>query len=764
MAPVLVIVESPAKCGKIEQYLGNGYKCLASFGHIREIANLKAIHPTHVEFVISKDKEKQVAKLRMAAKQASAVYLASDDDREGEAIAWHVCVTLGLDPATTSRMVFHEITKPAVQQAVQNLRRIDMDRVHAQLARQVMDMWLGFHISPLLWTYFQHHLSAGRCQTPALRLVYDNAVAHQAQQVTVHHEIIAHFTSRRLPFELNTTFQDEHGVKAFLAACYNFEHKWHCNQPSKIQEKSAPLPFSTSTLQQAASNQFRMTPKETMQVCQHLYEAGLITYMRTDSQSFAHDFLLQAHKYLTTQYPVADVEPYAPATEQKAHEAIRPTDLTRTPENVAAELDPRQLKMYKLIYHRALQSCMKPARFETRKIIISAPQVKKVHTKDGIHFAYTVQRVRQKGWLWIDVKNAATELPDETLWPFVQAMKAEQIIRPSAIESKPSVRGVVGHYTESRLVQLLESHGIGRPSTFASLVEVLFDRKYVVKQDIPDVVVSTTAWSLDDTDGSVRSQQQELSVGKEHNKIVITDLGRMVIEFLVQHFDALFKYDFTAALENDLDIVSKGDKAWTVLCEGFKENVNTLLTAFQAQAPRNIRKDGVPIDADHTYVVAKYGPVIRYVDPDNKKSVSYKPVIANVDLVKLQLGGYRVEDLIDKSKVAQFLGEDEASKSELWLHHGKFGYFLKQCYLDETKEPNTVNVTAGDAATMTFEQALQRFTTPVESNILETLDAHASVRKGPYGTYVYYQTPRMKKPRFFKNVEQYAKFLTSIKG
>ena len=765
--PILVIVESPAKCAKIEQYLGTGYKCMASFGHIREIANLAAIHPTHVDFVISQDKEKQVAKLRMAAKQARAVYLAADDDREGEAIAWHVCMVLGLDPLTTPRMVFHEITQPALQQAVQHLRRIDLQRVHAQQARQVMDMWVGYHISPLLWTYFQHHLSAGRCQTPALRLVYDNTLKHASQQVSVQHEVIGYFTSRRLPFTLTTVLPDETTVTAFLQACHNFEHHMQRSAQSKTQEKATPLPFCTSTLQQAASNTYRMSPKETMQTCQQLYEAGLITYMRTYSQSFSLEFRREAHKHLTARYTVADVLPVPSDDDHgnNAHEAIRPTDLTKTPDVLATELNPRQLKMYRLIYVRTLQACMKPVLFETRQLIITAPQLKKPTTKIGVHFAYTARRIKQMGWLAIEPKSSEVEeeVKDDSLWSFIMALKTEQTLSHSLLEAKPKLSGVVGHYTESRLIQLLESHGIGRPSTFASLIEVLFERKYVEKKDVPDVTVTAATLTLDAGNGTVRRTAKELAVGKEHNKVVMTDLGRLVIEFLLQHFDALFKYDFTAAFERDLDEVAKGQKAWTVLCEDFKGQVDELLTAFQQQAPTNIRKQGIPIDNEHTYVMAKYGPVIRYVEPHSKK-ISYKPVIENVDLLKLQLGGYTLEELLDKSKLAQLLGEDEASGIEIWLHHGKFGYFLKQCFLDTTKEAKSVSIKPDEAAHISLEQALARFgATTTDSNILETLDEHATLRKGPYGTYVYYQTPRMKKPRFFKNVEQYAKFLSSLR-
>jgi len=390
----LVIVESPAKCKKIESYLGSGYKCIASFGHIRQIANgLKSIDTKNNYDVVFKtigSKGKYIKSLREWIKKSKEVILATDDDREGEAIAWHICKTFNLSVLSTKRIIFHEITKPAIKTAINNPTVINMNTVNAQLARQVLDLLVGYTISPILWKHISRNtkgsLSAGRCQTPALRLVYEQQKLINSSPGKKVYETTGIFTNKNFNFVLNYNYNSENKMENFLEESVNFEHKYNVTKP-KVVKKNPPIPFTTSTLQQKASNEYNFSPKQTMRLAQTLYENGLITYMRTDSIKYSEEFIKSAKKYIKSQYGndyiTKNLEKLINNGEnkkkkennaQEAHEAIRPTKIDVNTITVVGKITAREVKLYNLIWKNTVESCMTAATYNSITAKITSPE------------------------------------------------------------------------------------------------------------------------------------------------------------------------------------------------------------------------------------------------------------------------------------------------------------------------------------------------------------------------------------------------------
>jgi DNA topoisomerase I len=515
-ARALIIVESPAKCQKIEGYLGKDkYQCLASFGHIREIADgLKSIAVDNefaTKFAIMPSKQAQVAKLRAAIADCSEVILATDDDREGEAIAWHLCQVFHLSVATTKRIVFHEVTEPALKAAIAAPRTIDMSLVLAQQARQVLDLVVGYKISPVLWTYVAHtNLSAGRCQTPALRLIYENYKEIEASTATMVYSVSGVFTKLNLTFHLSRDIEStttgvvssaDDPLERFIretAAAPDSGFRASVGVPKKLT-KAPPSPYSTSTLQQAASNELHLSPKDTMSVAQKLYEQGYITYMRTDSRVYSAEFIEKARGYILKRFAGAGADDIignlsgtkstkdsTAAAAAAAHEAIRPTDISRT--LLPQSCHPREHRLYSMIQRNTLESLMAPAICQTITMAISSPiAVMSAASSEPIpcEYRYTAEQVIKPGWKLVaggDDKEAKEYLYFAS---FATTSASTAHTTPfKRIMSKCSLRNSKSHYTESGLVQLLEKMGIGRPSTFSSLVDKIQERGYVKLQDI----------------------------------------------------------------------------------------------------------------------------------------------------------------------------------------------------------------------------------------------------------------------------------------
>ena len=640
----LVIVESPAKCQKIESYLGKDkYTCLASFGHIREIADgLKSIDVDRefaIKFAIMSSKHAQVAKLRAAIADASEVILATDDDREGEAIAWHLCQVFHLPVATTKRIIFHEITEPALKAAVAAPRVINMSLVLAQQARQVLDLIVGYKISPVLWTYVAHtNLSAGRCQTPALRLIYENYKEIEAATATMVYTVSGIFTKLNLTFHLSKEIEStgdssgEESLERFIretAAAPDAGFRATVSGPAKKTTKPPPRPYSTSTLQQAASNDLHLSPKDTMSVAQKLYEGGYITYMRTDSKVYSAEFVAKACEYIRKRFggegtPAEDLignlsgvsgSATTKDAAAAAHEAIRPTDISRT--LLPQSCHPREHKLYSMIHRNTLESLMAPAICQSLTMAISSP----VAVVSGVagaagaacEYRYTAEQVIKPGWKLV-AGGYDKEAKEYTYFASLIAPAAATVMPFKRIMTKCSLRNTKSHYTESGLVQMLEKMGIGRPSTFSSLVDKIQERGYVKLQDVPGKAVECREFTITKNSGgggsgaAIESKTEVREMGGESRKLVIQPLGIIVIEFLLTHFAPLFEYEFTKNMETQLDEIATDGMVWHELCYKCWFDVTAQL---QELKERGVVKEEIQIDDRHSYILGKNGPVIR---------------------------------------------------------------------------------------------------------------------------------------------------------
>ena len=638
----LIIVESPAKCQKIESYLGKDkYMCLASFGHIREIADgLKSIDVEHdfaIKFAIMSSKYAQVAKLRTAIADAAEVILATDDDREGEAIAWHLCQVFNLSVLTTKRIIFHEITEPALKAAVAAPRTINMSIVLAQQARQVLDLVVGYKISPVLWTYVAHtNLSAGRCQTPALRLIYENYKEIEASTATLVYSVSGIFTKLNLTFHLSREIEstadssgDSSGEKSLelfiqeTAAAPDSGFRATVGAAKKAT-KASPSPYSTSTLQQAASNDLHLSPKDTMSVAQKLYEQGYITYMRTDSKVYSAEFVAKACDYIRKRFAGAGVgagdelignlssvssssKGSKDAAAAAAHEAIRPTDISRT--LLPQSCHPREHRLYSIIHRNTLESLMAHAICQTITMAISSPVA--VASVSGAptacEYRYTAEQVIKPGWKLV-AGGYDTEAREYTYFASMAVASASASVMPfKRIMTKCSLRNSKSHYTESGLVQLLEKKGIGRPSTFSSLIDKIQERGYVKLQDVRGKSLECREFTVSDNK-SIETKTEVREIGGESRKLVIQPLGIVVIEFLLEHFAPLFEYEFTQNMENQLDEIAADGMVWHELCYKCWFDVGAQLRELKE---RGIVKEEIHIDDRHSYIMGKNGPVIR---------------------------------------------------------------------------------------------------------------------------------------------------------
>lgn len=667
----LVIVESPAKCKKIEGYLGPGYKCIASFGHLRELASLENVFERDFDVLYTpieeplKKRQIRLIGSEIAATVASGgeVILATDDDREGEAIAWHICGLFNLNPERTKRIIFHEITEKAIQEAIKTPTKINMDLVRAQQARQILDLIVGFKVSPVLWKHITAgSLSAGRCQTPALKLVYDNYKEIQRSPGCMQYHTTGYFTPLCIPFDLNvhhTVGTDE--MTDFLFESAEFGHILQC-EPVKKTLKAPPQPLNTSRIQQAASNELHFSPKDTMRLCQSLYEGGYITYMRTDSRTVSAEFLQEATKYIGKTWTPdhvgkTDTLPLKKKDDTDPHEAIRPTKvyLTELPEKDA---DPKEKRLYHLIWQTTVESCMTPASFFSIKAEISSPS-----PLPKQKYTYTSEMQDFSGWMAVENKK-----PDETrvkIYNYLSSLKQKPTpVGFSKISSTVRMKELKQHYTEARLVQLLEEQGIGRPSTFSSLVEKIQERGYVKKRDIKGREVDCVDYELENGDVSEIVVKREF--GNEKGKLVVEPLGIVVTEFLEKHFASLFQYDYTRTMEDALDKISSGlgsGTDWKDLCRSCLDQVNHLIS--ETEKTTENKKMEYKIDAEHSYIIGKHGPVIKCVVG---KKVSFKGLRKDIeiDMARLANGGYTLSELLEDggSGVGGYVKKEEKEEKE----------------------------------------------------------------------------------------------------
>ena len=730
MSYILLIVESPAKCQKIESYLGNNYKCIASYGHITELSGLKSIDVENnfkPNFDIIANKKQQIAKLKSAIKNSKEVILASDDDREGEAIAWHICKVFKLSVQTTKRIIFNEITKSAIQKAVSQPTIINMNTVYAQQSRQILDILIGFKISPILWSKIsvKSGLSAGRCQTPALRLIYENQKDIDNSPGKKVYNTTGYFTGKNLPFVLSKDFCSEKEVEDFMEKTVNFDHIYNLTTP-KETIKNPPQPFTTSTLQQCCSNELNMNPKNTMKACQTLYEAGFITYMRTDSTTYSEEFIENISAYIektySNNYIKQNIKNLCLRNEnketQEAHEAIRPTNISLL--EVEKKIGNNESRVYKLIRRNTLESCMCPAKYNVIKAYITAP--------DNNIYNYKSEQVIFPGW---QIVNGYEKV--SMIYAYLKTLKKDIIVKYKNITSNVTIKNTKTHYTESRLVNLLEKNGIGRPSTFSSLVDKIQERNYVKKTNIKGKKISCIDYEL--IDDEIIENKNEREFGNENNKLVIQPLGIMVIEVLLEYFNDLFEYDYTKNMENKLDEIASGSKIWYTLCRECLNEINKL-----SHDVIEIKEE-IKIDNNHSYIIGKYGPVIKCVENNN---ISFKKVIQDIDYDKLKNGNYKLHELVDNNQKEKTLGK--INNTPVILKTGKYGLYFTH---------NNNNISASNIEKEFHNINIDDFNELLKikqqnQNIIRNIDEYTSIRNGKYGDYVYYKNSKMKKPRFIK--------------
>jgi DNA topoisomerase-1 len=732
---ILVIVESPSKCKKIEHYLNTQntktYKCIASYGHIRELPGLEAIDihnnfaPTFIE---CEGKKTQIEKIRKAIQNAEEVILASDDDREGEAIAWHLCQVFQLPVETTKRIVFHEITETAIQRAIETPGKINMAIVQAQLARQVLDMLVGYKLSPLLWKHVKDNLSAGRCQTPALRLIYENQKEIDLTPGKQSYVVTGYFTNKNIPFVLNVEETDETKLRVFLEKSRDYSHTYKEYQ-LRTKTCKAPQPFSTSTLQQAASNELHFSPKETMSLCQTLYEEGYITYHRTDSQNYSDEFKAKLAFYIMSTYGgnyVATGEKHYANYDVTAHEAIRPTSLHCEAIADSAQ-NLRENRLYQLIRRRTLESSMTAASISVLTATITAPQNYEYH--------YSAEHVIFLGWQIIG--TSVTEENKEYI--YLQSLKPNLSLPYKKIKAHVHLTETKAHYTEAKLVNLLEEKGIGRPSTFSSLVEKIQERKYVKKENIKGRTVQCTEFEVENA--MLKTVKVEREFGNEKNKLVITPVGILALEFLLKHFEPFFEYVYTKQMEDDLDLVVKGNVVWYSLCKKYYTELDHLSQSISERGKETIR-----IDEEHTYMIGKYGPVIKYTPTGQQNKVNFKAVRKDIDLNTLRQGGYTLEDVLEEDKTAAPSSIGLYQNKPVYIKVGKFGKYLEWNGLSKSLKhlkQNPADITLDDVVELLFDADNELEQTRI-------LGPDACIKKGKYGHYIYYKNKKMKKPRFLK--------------
>jgi len=772
-ASFLIIVESPSKCAKIEAFLGKDYCCIASMGHIRHIDGLSSIDSANnfnIQFHILPDKKDHVKILQeTVAKFAKKnIILATDDDREGEAIAWHICEVCDLDITKTQRILFHEITKPALIHAIQHPTTINMDLVHAAHARQVLDMLVGFKISPLLWKYLysnkKNSLSAGRCQTPALRLVYDNMQEKVKNQSTSTYKITGIFLEKRLTFCLQTKCDvQREQVQIFLEQTKTHDHILSVGKTRETYQ-SAPKPFNTSQLLQSASSRLHMSPKETMSLCQKLYQDGHITYMRTESTKYAAEFLKDAFAYIKNVYGEENIstnDKLENKDTNNPHEAIR---VTHIEQSIIGGTDKRAIALYRLIWRNTVESCMAEAKNECNTICISAPNICENEAK----YIHVLEIPIFLGWkkVAIQLKEPTEEFAEEEdsvkqmtqeegrgLLLYLQAIKGP--VHYQEIIATVTMKNMHSHYTEANLIKKLEELGIGRPSTFAMLVETIIDRGYVKCQDIEGTPEKITEFVL--TGKNIRATIKEKIFGKEKKKLVIQPVGIMTIEFLITHFENLFSYDYTKCMETDLDIISNGNKLWHTLCKQCDDELKNWIKLVA----KTMKKEefeiiqGEPEEGYTEYKVAlgQYGPVLKRnkIEKDEKGKLitEYKSIKSNlsINMEKLKSSEYTLEELMELEN--KDLGEYEGFP--LILKNGKYGIYVQWGDKKESLKSmgKSMDKIRREDILKCLENKMDIGSDGTGENNTKIINENLSIRVGKFGPYIFYKTASMKKPVFY---------------
>ena len=742
----LVIVESPAKAKTIEKFLGKDYKVMSSYGHIRDLKtkefSIDIEHDYAPQYVIPADKKKLVSELKSEAKSAEQVWLASDEDREGEAISWHLYEVLGLKPENTKRIVFHEITKNAILHAIETPRDININLVNAQQARRVLDRIVGFELSPILWRKVKPALSAGRVQSVAVRLIVEREREINEFVSEAAFRVIANFIlpdgTTVLKAELNRRLKDKKEVEAFLESCKNASFTIDDITTKPVKKSPAP-PFTTSTLQQEAARKLGYSVSQTMMIAQRLYESGLITYMRTDSVNLSDLALGTAKEAIFETYgeKYYKFRQYHTKSKgaQEAHEAIRPTYIS----NVEAGSSSQEKKLYELIRKRTIACQMADAELErtTISVGISGQTERFVAVGEVISFEGFLQ-------VYMESNDDDTEKEQENgLLPPVklhETLSLKDIVATERFTQRPP------RYTEASLVRRLEELGIGRPSTYAPTIQTIQNREYVVKGDKEGVERAYTVVSL--SKGKIEEAEKTETVGADRNKLMPTDIGTVVNDFLMEYFPDVLDYNFTASVEKEFDSVAEGELVWTKAIDKFYKIFHPIVEATAAVKTEHKvgeRELGIdPKSGNPVFVkIGRYGPVVQIGAAHADDKEAPKPQFAS--LMKGQsIDTITLEEALKLFDLPRTVGEYEGKVMVAAV--GRFGPFIRHDgkFVSIPKDLNPLTITAEEAIALIEGKRVkdeQRFIKKFEE------DPEMEILKGRFGPYISYQKANYRIPK-----------------
>ena len=748
----LVIVESPAKAKTIEKFLGSDYKVLSSYGHIRDLKKKEFSIDTDTftpEYEIPDEKAKLVSELKSQAEKAETVWLASDEDREGEAISWHLYEVLNLKPEHTKRIVFHEITKPAILSAIEHPRQIDLNLVNAQQARRVLDRIVGFKLSPVLWKKVKPALSAGRVQSVAVRLIVEKEREIQQFKSEANYRVTALFevpeNKTEIKAELNQRFKTKEEAMAFLESCKQAAFRID-DIATRPQKRTPSAPFTTSTLQQEAAHKLGFTVAQTMMIAQKLYESGKITYMRTDSVNLSSLCINACIQVITdsmgSQYVKSRQFQTKSKGAQEAHEAIRPTYMDQT------EIDgtPQEKRLYDLIWKRTIASQMADAELEKTTVSIQSD-------KSQYTFVATGEVIKFDGFLKVyretrdeDADVAETEsglLPPLSIG---ETLNRKEVTATQRFSQHPP------RYNEASLVKKLEELGIGRPSTYAPTISTIQQREYVTKGDKSGEEKEQTTLTL--KQDQISETTKQTIIGAERNKLIPTDVGIVVNDFLLQFFPEIMDYNFTAEVEKRFDEVAEGKTEWTKLMQDFYQEFSPLVEktlnvkSEHKVGERELGKD--PKSGKPVFVkIGRFGPVVQIGSADDKEKPRFAQMKQGQSMETITL-----DEALDLFKLPRTLGEFEGT--EVSVGAGRFGPYIlhdkKYVSIPAGKDP--LSITLDEAVTLIQEKRKAE-----EERHLKTFDEEPELEilNGRYGPYLAYKGKNYRLP---KNLAEKARDLS----
>ncbi len=732
----LVIVESPAKAKTIEKFLGSKYTVKSSFGHIRDLPkkglNIDIEHNFKPHYELSTDKKKVISELKKSAKTAGSVWLASDEDREGEAIAWHLCMALGLDPKTTKRIVFHEITKTAIDRAIANPRTVDIKLVEAQQARRVLDRLVGYELSPILWRKVRTGLSAGRVQSVAVRLCVEREREIKDFKPKVFYKLTATFTvqKKRQEFlaELSATIDNHDKTYRFIESIKDAKFTVETVN-KKPGSRNPPAPFTTSTLQQEAARRLGYGVRQTMVLAQQLYESGYISYTRTDSTIMSSEHLGLAANYINKTYGAKYYHrrqyQTKNSTAQLAHECIRPSNF----KVLEAGKDSQAQKLYRLIWQRAIASQMSPARVEKTEVSIGI-------SKHQEKFLAKGEILKFDGFLKVYGKAK----DDTILPPLVIGNKLDLLqLKGTDTFSRPPAR-----YSEATLVRQLEELGIGRPSTYAPTISTIQKRGYIDKKDLPGVERPTIIISLEK--GKVSEHTDNIITGADRSKLVPTLLADIITDFLTKYFPEIVDYDFTAGIEKDFDRIADGEIKWPSMIKKFYQQFHPLVNK-SAKASREevsqARALGVDPNSKLPIIVrfGRFGPVLQKGSTDNEQKPDFAPLPEGTEM-----GTVTLAQAIEMFKLPRIVGKTEKGE-EITANIGRFGPYIQVGKIFVSIKDFDPHVITEVEARKLYKDKLKQ----LSKKVIKEFDNGIKILNGPYGPYITdgkknTPVPKFKKP------------------